>query len=197
MKVKFAGFGGSMEYPCYEDENGKLYFDTNCGRGKLELYSGAWRDKECGEICGEPNVRVEQPIECENLFRKHPREYDYMLLSRLKGDCEYFIRRNGKCSSLWSDIKTMLSKMEELLQSFSEEDKPEWLTDVDFENIKKQTMAVEIKSRMTHAVEEQADELDFYMGLLEEGFDIEKVREYLGDESAEHMKVFCEEHGLV
>ena len=27
MKVKYIGFGGYMEVPCYQDENGKIYFD--------------------------------------------------------------------------------------------------------------------------------------------------------------------------
>lgn len=25
MKVKYIGFGGYMEVPCYQDENGKIY----------------------------------------------------------------------------------------------------------------------------------------------------------------------------
>ena len=29
MKVKYVGFGGYMEIPCYEDENGKLGIDWN------------------------------------------------------------------------------------------------------------------------------------------------------------------------
>lgn len=32
MKVKYIGFGGYMEVPCYQDENGKIYFDENNGR---------------------------------------------------------------------------------------------------------------------------------------------------------------------
>lgn len=43
MKVKFVGFGGYMEVPCYEDENGKLYFDENNGRNGLDLYTGAYK----------------------------------------------------------------------------------------------------------------------------------------------------------
>ena len=27
MKVNYIGFGGTGNYPCYEDENGKIYFD--------------------------------------------------------------------------------------------------------------------------------------------------------------------------
>ena len=30
MRVKFVGFGGYMEVPCYEDENGKLWKNTDC-----------------------------------------------------------------------------------------------------------------------------------------------------------------------
>ena len=44
LDVKYAGFGGYMEVPCYEDENGKLYFDENNGIGGLNLYTGAYRD---------------------------------------------------------------------------------------------------------------------------------------------------------
>lgn len=57
MKVKYIGFGGYMEVPCYQDENGKIYFDENNGRNGLDLYTGAYMD--CGEICGEPCSRVE------------------------------------------------------------------------------------------------------------------------------------------
>ena len=56
MEVKYVGIGGSgMNYPCYED--GRLYFDTNFGRGKLDLHTGAYRD-EVEDICGEPDRRV-------------------------------------------------------------------------------------------------------------------------------------------
>lgn len=49
MKVKYIGFGGYIEVPCYQDENGKIYFDENNGRNGLNLYTGAYMD--CGEIC--------------------------------------------------------------------------------------------------------------------------------------------------
>lgn len=58
MRVRYVGIGGSgMNYPCYEDDNGRLYFDTNFGRGKLDLHTGAHRD-EVEDICGEPDRRV-------------------------------------------------------------------------------------------------------------------------------------------
>lgn len=90
MKVKFVGFGGYMEVPCYEDENGKLYFDENNGRNGLDLYTGAYKE-EWGEICGEPNTRITEEIECDEPFVRHSREFDYMMLDRYKTDCEYFL----------------------------------------------------------------------------------------------------------
>jgi hypothetical protein len=144
MKVKFVGFGGYLETPCYEDEEGKLYFDENNGRSGLSLYTGAYREKDCGEICGEPNVRVTEPVECDEPFVRSPREADYMLLGRLQRDCNYFITRNGECgkNGLWSDIETILSEMEKILNSFAEDEKPEWLTDADFMKLKSEVLAL-------------------------------------------------------
>ena len=129
MKVKYVGFGGYMEVPCYEDENGKLYFDENNGRNGLNLYTGAYRD-DCDEICGEPNTRVTEPIECDEPFVRHPREFDYMMLSRLRMDCDYFLGNgNGYEGHLYyKEVNEHCDEMEKLWNSFADEDKPEWLT---------------------------------------------------------------------
>lgn len=129
MKVKFVGFGGYMEVPCYEDENGKLYFDENNGRNGLCLYTGAWRD-ECGEICGEPYNRVTEKVECDEPFVRHAREYDYMMLSRLQSDCDYFLGYgNGYEGHLYyKEVNRHCDEMKKLHDSFSENDEPEWLT---------------------------------------------------------------------
>lgn len=129
LEVKFIGFGGSMEVPCYEDENGKIYFDENNGRNGLSLYTGAYRD-ECDEICGEPNRRVTEEISCDNPFVCHEREADYRLLGRLKSDCDYFLGyRNAYEGYLYfMNIKKHCDEMEKLWKSFADYDKPEWLT---------------------------------------------------------------------
>ena len=55
-------------------------------------------------------------------------EYNYMLLSRLQMDCEYFLNagaRNAKY--LWAlNEKEQIAKMKELHNGFTE--KPEWLS---------------------------------------------------------------------
>ena len=58
-------------------------------------------------------------------------------------------------------------------------------------------MGSEISARYEYALEEQIDELDFYMDLLEIGITVDMVRKYMDDEHANHMKEFCEEHGLL
>lgn len=58
-------------------------------------------------------------------------------------------------------------------------------------------MSAELEARFKCAIEEDIDELDFYMDLLEIGIDVHMVRKYMGDEYADHMYQFCEEHGLI
>jgi len=146
LKVKYVGFGGYMEVPCYEDENGKLWIGMeyglasyekgilrrekeNNGRNGLSLYTGAYRE-EWGEICGEPNRRVTEEVICDNPFVRHPREMDYMMLSRLKADCDYFLGNgNGYEGHLYyKSVEKHCNEMEKLWNSFAEDEKPEWLT---------------------------------------------------------------------
>lgn len=55
----------------------------------------------------------------------------------------------------------------------------------------------ELSARYANAVEEQMDELDFFMDLLEIGITVDTVRKYMDDEHADHMQEFCKEHGLL
>lgn len=141
MKVKFVGFGGYMDMPCYEDENGKIYFDENDGRNGLNLYTGAYRE-EWGEICGEPNTRVMENIECEEPFIRHTREYDYMMLGRLESDCKYFIGYgNGYEGHLYfKDVNEHCNEMKKLYESFSEKEKPEWICIEKIEEYRKEML---------------------------------------------------------
>ena len=127
MKVEYIGHND--EYPCYKDENGKMYFDINDGRGYLDLHTGAY-ETECGEICGEPNMRVMEPIECDKPFVRHPREFDYRMLSRMRSDCDYFLGcGNGYEGHLmYGNVEKICDEMERLWKSFSDKDKPEWLS---------------------------------------------------------------------
>lgn len=129
LDVKYAGFGGYMEVPCYEDENGKLYFDENNGIGGLNLYTGAYRD-EFGDILGEPDKKVTEDVRCAEPFARHTRENDYRMLGRLKQDCEYFLGygAGNEDALYYKNVAAHCDAMEKLWNSFEAEDKPEWLT---------------------------------------------------------------------
>lgn len=63
------------------------------------------------------------------------RESDYMLLDRLRQDCDYYLGNgNRHPKHLWAgDEKKQIEKMIELYNSFTEEEKPEW---IDLDDIK-------------------------------------------------------------
>ena len=124
LDVKYAGFGGYMEVPCYEDENGKLYFDENNGIGGLNLYTGAYRD-EFGDILGEPDKKVTEDVRCAEPFARHTRENDYRMLGRLKQDCEYFLGygAGNEDALYYKNVAAHCDAMEKLWNSFSEADK--------------------------------------------------------------------------
>lgn len=144
MKVKYIGFGGGYtEYPCYEDEKGKLYFDLNDGRGNLDLYTGAYRHPEDGDIIGEPYDSVKEEVECEEPFQRHPRERDYMMLSRLESDCKYFLGYGNRYEGhlYYKNVAEHIQHMKDLWNSFSKEDKPKWLTMEQIEQYEKEMIA--------------------------------------------------------
>ena len=66
----------------------------------------------------------------KNLKESDDKKYNYMLLSRLKSDCDYFLGhglRNEK--HLWAgSVDRQIAKMRELYNSFADDEKPEWLT---------------------------------------------------------------------
>lgn len=82
--------------------------------------------------------------------------FRYMLLYRMKGDCEYFID-SGRSSvaTLWAgNPAKQIAYMKLLYRSFSEEGKPQWLS---IENIE-----IYEKMMVSEALEEKLKELKSY-----------------------------------
>lgn len=67
-------------------------------------------------------------------------EYRYMLLDRLRSDCDYFLGYgNGSERHLWAgNIDDQIAKMKELYNSFTDDQKPEWITMEDINNYEKE-----------------------------------------------------------
>lgn len=83
--------------------------------------------------------------------RENPRKFDYMMLDRLKTDCDYFLGNgNGFLGHLYyKDIDRHIEEMEKIYESFSNEEKPEW---INLENIKN------YKEKMTKMLEKSEEE---------------------------------------
>lgn len=60
--------------------------------------------------------------------KAQPHEFEYQLLSRLKADCEYYLKWGGRSvNHLWAgNVEAQIAKMKELWNVL--ETKPRWLT---------------------------------------------------------------------
>ena len=62
-------------------------------------------------------------------WSRHEPKFRYMMLYRLRQDCEYYLRINGSYNCLWArDEQQQIQTMKDILSTFSDEDKPEWVT---------------------------------------------------------------------
>lgn len=125
----------------YEDENENLYCENgNQNVGEVCLM---YCTKEYGEpICKVENLEkyelVNNPKDDPNYERKKANQYNYMMLDRLRADCDYFIGNgNGFLGHLYyEDIDKHIEEMKNIYNSFSENEKPEWISLEDIDNYK-------------------------------------------------------------
>ena len=63
-------------------------------------------------------------------FTKKPNEFKYQMLGRLRSDCEYYLGFGNRCKKClyYLDEQEHIDGMKELFNSFSDDEKPEWLT---------------------------------------------------------------------
>lgn len=82
----------------------------------------------------------------KNLIKEYPEtdKMKYMLLDRMRCDCEYFLGNGNRHEKyLWSlNVQEHIENMKALYNSFSDENKPEWLTIEEIENYEKRMMEV-------------------------------------------------------
>lgn len=80
--------------------------------------------------------------------KENPRKYDYMMLDRLRMDCDYFLGNgNGFLGHLYyKDIDKHIEEMKKIYESFSDNEKPQWISLEDIENYKEK-MNQKIKER--------------------------------------------------
>lgn len=63
-------------------------------------------------------------------WSKYEPKFRYMMLSRMKQDCDYYFGNGGRNPKiLWAgDEKSQLENMVALWKTFDPDDRPEWLT---------------------------------------------------------------------
>ena len=149
LTVTYVGRGGIFDVPCYVDQNGRYYFDENNGVRGLNLYTGAWKNESNGEICGEPDHRVDCQIICEKPFVRSPYEFQYMMLARWKADCDYFLGAGNGCEAqlYHGSIEKICNAMERQWKAFPENEKPKWLTLNQIKEYRQQMLAKRKKNQ--------------------------------------------------
>lgn len=83
-------------------------------------------------------------------WSKKDKKFRYMMLDRLRQDCDYSLRYfDGSENVLWAkDKQSQIANMVALWKTFEPEDRPEWLTWDDIENYAER-FGVEIKVELT------------------------------------------------
>ncbi len=118
--------------PVYQDQLGGVWKDVSCGRSEPpELYS-AYMNR----IEGEVNSPIDSEFIILDEYVKNPRESDYMMLSRLKQDCDYYLGNgNQAIKHLWGNtVQEHIHEMKRIWNSLATDEKPEWLTMQDIES---------------------------------------------------------------
>lgn len=118
----------------YKTKEGKLLVDASCGYGIMDLHTLSSND-----IDGEPNIPLRHIPQYANMEIKitgrkneptKEEKFNYMMLSRLQSDCNYYLGNGGRYAPhLWAgDEQKQIEEMKKLWNGFSEDKKPEWLT---------------------------------------------------------------------
>ena len=115
------------------------------------------------------------------------KEFNYMLLDRLRDDCEYFLNYgNGYEPNLWAgDIDSQISEMKKLYNSFADDEKPEWITIEDINNYEKKMK--ELKTNKQKKTEGTAQKRIARYGEFDNGYVLHNDWKEMSDEEAEEL----------
>jgi hypothetical protein len=118
----------------YRDEQGRYYVD-DLQSPIPDTPSVVYRLSPATDPDGEPSWPITCKFEVINPFTEREKRerffrFDYMMLSRLQHDCEYFLGNGNRYEgNLWAhNVADQIAKMKELWQKFPEDLKPVWCT---------------------------------------------------------------------
>lgn len=113
--------------PVYKDQNGRILKDVNCDEEPIELCT------VCGDFDGEPNTPI-KGVEIVITGRENEptkkEKFNYMMLSRLKTDCDYYLGNGNRYvgNLYYQNEQKHINKMKEIYNNFPDDKRPEWLT---------------------------------------------------------------------
>lgn len=123
-------------------------------------------------------------------------EFRYMLLDRMRTDCEYFLGNGNRNENrLWAgNVEDQIQTMKDLYNSFKE--KPEWITMEDIENYEKQMLQVDESLNEIYDVEpDQNLEMEIVSFGIQDGlerFELDGIEFFKDeDESLENAIDVC------
>lgn len=87
-------------------------------------------------------------------WSKYEPKFRYMMLSRMKQDCDYYLGNGNRSTSiLWAqDERSQIENMIALWKTFDKDNKPEWLTWADIVEYA-QRMDIKIESALPRYIE--------------------------------------------
>ena len=125
LKLHYIGIG-SLDKPAYKDNNGNIWLDINLGNGEPDLHKSS-----NNEIDGEPDYRISSDYTIVTPApQESPLKFEYMMLSRLQADCNYYLGYGRRHLSRLIDgsVNAHIEEMKRIWNGFPMDGKPEWLT---------------------------------------------------------------------
>ena len=130
-----------MDGNLYQDSKGYYYVDCH-DEPKNNGVSTVYRLSPATDSEGEPDKTIECEIEITNpRSEREEREiafrFDYMMLSRMQGDCKYYDSADSYNHAHWSTIEDTIKEMKRIWNKFPDDLKPEWITMEEIEGYEK------------------------------------------------------------
>lgn len=127
LEMKYIG-DDFWSQPMYQDQFGHLWKDTELGESaEPSLYSVTNNEAD-----GEPDKPIRQKfiLQTRKEFVSREKRFQYQMLDRLRCDCEYYLGFGYRNPNVLpeKDEKKHIEAMKSIWNSFSEEEKPKWLT---------------------------------------------------------------------
>lgn len=121
-----------MEGGLYKDKNGNYYVDCH-DEPKDSGVSVVYRLSPKNEIDGEPDKMIECEVKILNPLSEREKrmkafKFDYMMLDRMRIDCEYYKSAEHFNNSHASTIRETIEEMKRIWNKFPKDLKPNWIT---------------------------------------------------------------------